>query len=201
MKHLIKHLVHEHLPEIAAKSLLNCHVQGLHSIMLIDTPERRVRLFITDETHQLHLNTCNNLGSLAAHAHHCNITLHMVQGAMVNLEYILHPRGDLQAYYYTSGILNEQGSFDQAEVCPALFEDARMLEAGMSLHLPAHLIHSVQVNEGMVAAWFVYEGAKDPAYQSYSYSNNNLEQSSFAHLYKPMSEERVVSLLKSVNLL
>lgn len=201
MKHLIKHLVHEHLLGIAAKSLLNCHVHGLHSIMLIDTPEKRVRLFVTDASHRLHLNTGPQLGSLAAHAHHCNITLHMVKGTMSNLEYRLRDAARFQPYFYVSGILNNEGSFHARHGQAAYYYDSQLVDEGESLFLPAHFIHSVFVPEGAVAAWFVYEGAKDPNYLSYSYSDQNLELTPFEGLYQPMTQDDVLLLLRSANLI
>ena len=206
MKALIQHLIRGHLPEIAAQSLLDCHVRGLHSIMFLDTPEQRVRLFVATEHHELWKNTARALGSLAAHPHHCAITLHCVKGHMVNLEYaIVEPGegGPFKPYRYTSGLLNgQQAGFKRAEGRgDAVFNDARMLGEGNAIYLSANLIHSVQLEKGRVTAWFVYEGKEDPLYSSLSYSDQNLEQADFEGLYGKMDEAQVLGLLQMVGLL
>lgn len=80
MKELIKHLVNNHLDTIVEKSFLNCHVMGLHSIMLLESPEKTIRLFVSDGNSKLRKNTEENIlkgkQTLAFHPHHCNITLH-----------------------------------------------------------------------------------------------------------------------------
>jgi hypothetical protein len=206
MQALINHLVHEHLAEIAAKSLLDCHVRGIHSIMLLDTPEQRVRLFVATEEHELWRNSARSLGSLAAHPHHCAVTLHCVKGHMVNLEYaVVEPgaEGPYKPYRYTSGILNEkQGGFVRAQGRgDAVFNDARMLGEGTAIYLSANLIHSVQLEKGRATAWFVYEGKEDPGYSSLSYSDQDLEAADFEGLYGKMSEAQVLSLLQLAGLL
>lgn len=206
MKALIQHLIRESLPAIAAASFLNCHVPGLHSIMFVDEPEQRIRLFIATAEHQLHLNTMQTLGSLAAHPHHCNITLHCIKGELANLKYEVGPATtwpgvDYVAYTYQSAILMGHGSFVRADAPSVAFHSFSRVLAGDSLALPAHVVHSVQVAQGHEAAWFVYEGREDADYSSLSFSNQPLENASFEGLYQPMDEANVLALLRSVDLL
>lgn len=202
MKHLVSHLIREHLPQIAAQSLMNCHVRGLHSIMFLDTPEQRVRLFVTTEAHDLHQNWAGGLVSLAAHPHHCSLTLHCVHGMFENLAFHLEEGCRFKAFRYSSALVHGKGGFvreDQA--MPARYTGSEWVGRGDSIHLPASLIHSVRVPKNMVAAWFVYEGKEDAGYSSLSYSDQDLEKADFSGLYGPMSEETVLELLAMVGLL
>lgn len=205
MRNLVKHWVRENLTEIAKKSLINCHVQGLHSILFQDTPENRIRLFITTPNHKLHLNNEGTLGSLAAHAHHSNITLEVVQGTVINLEYDYHTQPLELKYHpfeYTSGILTSKPSFVKTSKFNSVsYADQSCILTGDSLKLPANQIHSVYVAKGHVTAWFVYEGKSDPNYKSLSYSDQNMNFFSFQGLYKPMYSVDVLALLSSVNLI
>lgn len=206
MKHFVQHMIRQHLDEIASKSLYNCHVPGLASILFVDAPEQRIRLFIATRQHELWRNNPTTLGSLAAHAHHCDITLECVFGRFANLSYAAYEAGPetggpFHAYHYTSGIFNPRGKFEASHLPGVAYRDYDYVHAGESLALPAHQIHSVQVNKGVVAAWFVYEGKEDAGYESLSYSDQNLALTSFDNLYRPMNTVQVVELLETVNLL
>lgn len=202
MRDFIQHLVHENLTEIAAKSLLDCHVRGLHSIMLLDSPEQRVRLFVATERHELYKNSSTSLGSLAAHAHHCNLTLHCVRGMFKQIEYYQNLRGSFKAYRYQSALLTGVGGFKREHDGAAVsLNRAYWVRAGESIRLPASLVHSVYVPAHTPAAWLVYEGKEDPSYASLSYSDQDLEQAKFQGLYGKMTEAQVISLLQFADLL
>lgn len=202
MKALIKHLVHEHLTEIAAKSFLDCHVRGVHSLMLLDTPEHRVRLFVATRYHELWRNNSLTLRALAAHPHHCNITLHCVKGEFFNFNYDLAAHGTFDAYRYQSGILHGMGGFVPApEELPAVFVSSQRVQEGEAIALPASTIHSVAIKQHQPAAWFVYEGKEDSEYSSLSYSDQPLERTVFGDLYGKVTEAHVIELLEFAGLL
>lgn len=204
MKHLLHHLTREHLPEIAANSFLNCHARGLHSIMLLNSPEHRVRLFITGRDHVLYRNTGNPAKrlSLAVHPHHCNLSLELVRGSLTNLNYELADDGELRPFYYVSGIHNPAGAFIARTDRPgATFVGATTLEVGQALALPASALHTVMVRKGQIAAWFVYEGREDQNYLSYSYANHDLEKFDFSGLYQRPTPPQVMDLIFSADLL
>jgi hypothetical protein len=203
LKHLVNHLVAEHFPEIVGQSYLNCHAQGLHSIMFLDTPEHRVRLFVTTPDHTLYKNTGNPKQklSLAAHPHHCNLTIEVIKGIFHNITYEPKEGGELKPFYYISGIHNAQGGFVARHDRPgATFVGSTHVQPGESLVLPAHALHSVLVPKGQVAAWFVYEGREDNNYLSYSYANHDLEQFSFDGLYQRPTAAQVMELLQSAGI-
>lgn len=202
MKAIVQHFVRENLPLLAAQSLSDCHVRGLHSVMFVNTPEQRIRLFVATRYHELHLNTTNTLRTLAAHPHHCNITLECVKGDLFNYTYEPDAEGKYKPFQYESGILNEEGKFTRApEAMPVRFLRSACVREGERLVLPAQTIHSVHVNKDKVTAWFVYEGREDPNYTSLSYSDQPLQRTVFGGLYGKMTEEHVLQTLELADLL
>src|ERR1700728_4215738 len=92
IKALIKHLVSQNLPIIAAKSKLHCHTRNVHSILLLDSPGQTIRLFIAVPGHELYLNDHDNthIMSVGFHPHHCNVTLSVVLGEVGNWNVYTH---------------------------------------------------------------------------------------------------------------
>ena len=203
MKHLVKHLREHHAHEIMSKSYRNCHVRGLDSILLLDSPEHRIRLFVARPEHELWKNTPRTLGSLAAHPHHCDITIEMTHGTLTNYTYRKQENGRFVGYSYRSAILDGAGSFRYHHlVLPVAFEGATTHDPRCQpLVLAAHTIHSVQVAKGRSAAWFVYEGHEDQHYAALSYSDQNLEQTSFEGLYESMTLAQIMEALELAQVL
>lgn len=53
MNSLIKHLWENNRKEIISKSIKNCHVKGLHSIMLLQSKNKTIRMYISDYNSEL----------------------------------------------------------------------------------------------------------------------------------------------------
>lgn len=223
MKNLISHLYKEHANWIAAKSLKNCHAVGVDSIMFIDQPEYRVRLFIANANHTLWKNTDkNNNMSVAFHSHHCNITLVPVTGKFINwrAEEIL-PFALGKVCLYDSSRSTENGKcfqikkfeyqskIKEGECRFKLMSSAILESKGQDfckydsdpVKMKAKELHTVYVNEGETAAWFVFEGKSDPKYQSHCYSWNNLEQFDASNLYQPITKNEVKKHLINLDLI
>lgn len=168
MKELIKHLLANNYDEIKEKSIFNCHSVGLHSIMLLESPGKTIRLYIADSNHVLYRNFPENLGqerlSLSFHAHHCNLTLHCVYGKLLNW----HVKGtaeqfgfQIDKYNYKSKIKDGELSFHKVDSRENLETvNYIFLNEGDSLQMSASDIHTVAVDKGRVSAWLVYEGKK-----------------------------------------
>jgi hypothetical protein len=187
------------LGQIAAKSLRNCHAEGLDSIMFDDTPEDRVRCFVAHESHNLYRNSAGNKLSVAFHSHHCDVKLVPIFGEVWNVSTIGANGGLVyQAYEYHSEITNGSGSFKRAH------EDLdwRVRLVGHELTRPFQMaakdVHTVFVPADKSAAWFVYEGAEDPDYNGLAWSNDDLGKFDFSPLYKPMSVEYLTALLGKI---
>lgn len=219
MKALVQHLATHHLDDIAAGSLANCHARGLDSIMLIDAPERRVRLFIArGGEHELYRNTPSDPGgdpphplSIGIHPHHADLTLHCIAGTVTNWGVDFIKAGatynfrDLRGYRYHSPITGDAATarFERIHNGPISLRvrEKTVLRPGAALSMKACSLHTVSVPEGRTAAWFVYEGREDSAYAPVCYSNAELEAPDvFDGLYQPMTPDRVWSHLSRLGL-
>lgn len=209
MKELIKHLLTSNLKKIADQSLINCHAVGLHSIMLIDSPEQRVRLFVNPIGGTLwrNSNAAFKEGikmSIGFHPHHSDITLYCIQGTLVNMNVRPDINGNIKVnqFRYNSEITNGKIGFELIEEgCRLSMTTVTPLHAGHSRYLGAETYHTVFAKDSEQTAWFVFEGKANPSYQPITYSNADLVMANFSELYKPMPVKMVLDLLKSCNLL
>lgn len=206
MKQLITHLLKVNKDEVISKSLLNCHVQGLHSIMLLNCPGKTIRLYITSKDHTLHRNY-ESAETLSYHAHHCSLTLHSVWGEFTNG--IMKVADDFDCndcrlydrWLYQSLINTGDMGFklDGADYLKKYSSDA--CRPGDSIYMPGSSIHTVACPENTVNAWMVYEGAEYKYYQPYAWSNKSLSSVNSDGLYIKPTENNIINLLNSVNLL
>lgn len=205
MKQLIQHLLRTNREEIVQKSLLNCHVKGLHSIMLLDCPEKTIRMYIADAHHYLHKNF-NSPDSLSFHPHHCELTLHCIYGEFTNV--VMSLQNDItgnDCTEYDRWIYNSQISsglpigFVKEGSDILRFREKQLVKFGNSVFMPASQIHTVAVEEHQKAAWLVYEGKEWSGYIPYAWSNCDMRNVSGDGLYVKPDFENIVNLLKSVS--
>ena len=208
MKSLITHLIKNNLQEIVSRSLLNCHCMGLHSIMLLESPGKTIRLYISEPGGDMYKNSPRHHDkgkgmSLAFHPHHCNLTLECVTGTIMNWEMKVVPTGrfKIDRFLYTSGITEGEMGFKKDGEDVLQTKKKTYLKWGQTVSMPAEAIHTVACAEDTLCAWLVYEGEENPDYIPYCWSNSNLEESTQKGLYIQPSEAQVKKLLKSVNLL
>jgi len=207
MKALIKHYFKNNQKEVLAKSFLNCHIKGLHSIMLSDSPGKMIRLYITDKNHELRENV------LSVHSHHCNLTLICMHGLFMNKEYSeVDPDAGskenssllytFNKFKYVSAIKEGESKFLLLGEQILRYKNIEYVYQGHSLYLEADQLHSVHVNQGEIAAWLVLEGEEDPDYESVCYSTNNLENSiDNTALYVRPTLFEIEMLLQSINVI
>jgi hypothetical protein len=148
----------------------NCHVIGLHSIMLHDEPGNRVRLFVAGKNHRL----WGTPMPLAIHAHHCDVVLVGVSGTVNNLRYELGGAGAIRTreYRYESGVTGTVSLTPTGQEVSLTQVDLRPVTSGVSASMGASELHTVKVDRYHAASWFVIEGAEDPEYDSLCYTNN-----------------------------
>ncbi len=204
MKQLIKHLLNENLDYILNKSLVNCHVKGLHSLVFTEKP--LIRLFITDINHEMWKNTeSNNFQDLSVgiHNHHCNLTLECIYGRFVNYQFINPVSGGylFQKWQYQSAINSKECKFLLNGYENLALHITQSGIGSHSIHLNSNDLHTIWVQKGQKCAWFVYEGQENPNYTPLCYSNNDLTNFDSSELYKPMDRDFLMYLLKSINLL
>lgn len=210
MKTLIRHLWRNNRDEIVARSCRNCHCRGLNSIMLIDKPGARVRIFFATENHELDQNGLLTMGkhglSVAFHPHHCNVTLHCIMGMFMNWRVAPYNNEEehltLTKFRYASKLAGaSRASFQKLEEAKLCFCVSQWLRPGESEAMKATDLHTVNVETGQRAAWFVYEGQENPDYQPICYSNAALDEMDFGHLYQPIGASEVESNLVACELL
>jgi hypothetical protein len=211
MNPFVKHLWRNNRDEIVTKSRLNCHVKGLHSVMLLESPGKTVRLFVTTPDHVMHLNKPRVLQndaeplSLGFHPHHCNLTLQCVKGVFTNWRVALTVPGTrsftVPEYEYSSKLLGDKGGFVRRDRVRLGTVDVENLSAGDAVYLRADELHTVYVPEGLVSAWLVFEGEENGNHSSSTYSNADLTQFDFEAHYQRPDEVEVCALLHKSGLL
>ena len=189
---------------IIKNSYKHCHAKGLHSILLHDTPGRRMRIFVADENHVLWKNKANRLMadsnqkmSVAFHQHHCDITLFPLSGGVYN-HTLLNP-GDFDQdkwhwYGFQSKISSANGGdFRKLPEQSAWFRaflpsevDIKTTVLDRELYLKASDFHTIAVESGETAAWLVIEGHDWPGYESVVLSNDDLTKFAWEKHYEPM---------------
>lgn len=203
MKALIKHLVENNMPEILEKSLLNCHVIGVHSIMLLNSPGKTIRLYVADKNHELYKNVPESgmYMSVAYHPHHCNITIQVTAGILRNDTVEETESGlRLNKFLYNSEITNGKIGFTKTGSCLVSVVRTDCVYANDSISLEADEIHTVSVEKNEVSAWLVFEGKEDANYKPYCLSNADLENQSFDQLYQKPTQDDIIRLLNLSNL-
>lgn len=179
MKDLIKKYLNENPEVVLNKSLKDCHVKGLNSIMLHDVEGERVRLYYTKEHHELG-NLIENT-HLAVHPHHCDLKLVCLVGNFMNSNWKII-KGDVHPtvtkwniWRYKSKISSGDIMFEK--IGQTHLESARSyyLTVGDEIKLKAKTLHRVWVAKGTVSAWLVFEGKEDKKYEPLCYTtlNNN----------------------------
>lgn len=203
---MIKHMAvkRSDLEKIASQSLVNCHAVGLDSVMFDNTPGARVRAFVTQENHTLYLNDGRNyrLG-LALHPHHCDLTMTHIQGPVVNMEphWVRRVNGRrYDAFVYHSQILEGKGGFERVGTSAYVQWLAASLHIWGKIEMKATDLHTVYVPRHRRSAWFIHEHKENPKYKPVCWSDRNLETEDFSQLYKPMSVERLVSILNYIGM-
>ena len=173
MKPLIQHLWRNHQAEIIEKSFMHCHVKGLHSIMLLDAPEKMIRLFVADIGNQMYFNKRDTFKtmplSLGFHASHCDMTISCIKGDVSNWIVTDTMKDDdplkfpVKKYLHTSQIKTGLIGFQKESESFLKTLKTSIILQGDSLFIPAKTIHTFSCDPNKITAWLVFEGKEDPA--------------------------------------
>lgn len=199
---LLKHLWRTQPERMAYGSFMDCHVKGLHSVMLINRRGAIVRMFVTTPDHEMHRNFPGGDLSIAFHNHDADLTLHVLTGRIANIGimdtpgYEFEEHDTFEEYAYESQIRDGAGGFTPTGNARELLTTINWLDSGESVFMPAREYHSVAVDRGEVAAWFVYEGIKDLTYKPLVYSNSDLSKFDPSGMYRRPSVEELGELLR-----
>lgn len=204
MNALVNHLIKTNWDEIKSKSLLHCHARNVHSIMLLCSPGKTIRLFFAEPNHDLYKNLPINFSkgvSVGFHAHHCEITLYPVLGRICNWKISLTKPASctelfLFGYRYKSAIGGGTPSFQWNKKMYWFNSYPVQWIEKHPHYMTAKEIHTVGVAQGEPAAWLVFEGREDKDYCPITYANSDLDKFDWSGLYKKPSERRLRSILK-----
>lgn len=170
-----RHILQHHRLRADLRGLKNCHVQGLFSIMLHDEPGNRMRLFYASTDHKLYTHPEDADAALAAHPHHCDITLVHLFGIVLHTVYrfVEHADGPASKCNYQSAITGDSGSLQATgEIGYLLPQSQNQLNLEGHVFSPAKDVHGIYVPRNREAAWLVMEGTEDPTYEPVCYTAN-----------------------------
>lgn len=178
--------------------LRNCHARGLHSVVLGEDGGRLRRLFIATPEHTLWRNTLVGLPlSIGYHAHHCDLTIKVLAGSIANFTLRPGHGRKLAAWRYQSPIRGEAPRFVRLFGPAAYGADFVILnEASAPLHLPAAVMHTVNVTRDATAVWLIEEGEEDPHYLPLTLSDDDLSAFDWTGMYEPMDDAACAELLR-----
>ena len=175
----------------------DCHVKGLHSLVLNEEPGNRIRMFYASQFHHLAWGERGNQPMpLAIHTHHCDVTLVGIFGTAASLEYQLGGEGgvDLFKCRFDSAITGAGALVSRGTHRHLWMTRRVVLNHGASAAMRADVLHTVIVPERQAAAWLVIEGAEDPDFVSVCYTNRPIWDPS--QLYRKPIQSEVESWLR-----
>lgn len=197
------HAFNENRQEMLDNSYLDCHVKGLHSIMLYNTPGKVIRMYVTSREHNLWQHTtvgCMQIpNNLAFHPHRYNLTLMCVAGKISHIT-LKNGKGgyNLPMYRYSSALADGSCGFVNTETMRPFTPEYRWLLPGRHISLHATCVHSLLVPQGTVAAWMIMEGAENPEYEPVAFTTMPLEEFKPEGFYRKMTEKDMAEILESI---
>ncbi len=207
MKELVAHFIKDNFKEIVDNSLLNCHARGLHSIMFSNVPGKVIRLFICVPDNDMYLNlpalNVNNM-SVGFHAHHCDLTLHCIEGRFLNWEVEQSGCKEnfmIDSWLHKSKIKTGEMHFERKGVGHLRNKDFRWVNKNETVFMRADELHTVACYSDELTAWFVYEGKESPTPNNLMYSRADLNKIDSSQLYQKPTMKQVAKLLNMVELL
>ncbi len=217
----LRELIRKNAALVVKLSRTNCHVKGLHSLVVDQDDQGRLRrIFFTTPYSEIQERDGEADQAfpplrLSAHDHRYALQLTMLRGTMKH--WILRPGGHgvgpaeghklwTKQFRYQSPLIDgHQGAFRQTGTGTFHLEDFRVLSRhsfnGPRVTLPASVIHTV-ATVGHFVAWEVQEGRPAKAYKGFAYSNENLEAFPFEQHYQTLPDLLAwEALLQQVGLL
>lgn len=138
-------------------SRFDCHVRGLHSIVLKNDNGQLTRAFFTTYNHFMHENHLNRSLALGIHDHLYDITLEGVSGQFCNhvFERGMQVGATLVNRFSSTPELKKFWSVDGVKL-----KTFQWLQAGDVVWMDHKELHTVFVEEHEMACWLVYEGKR-----------------------------------------
>lgn len=155
-KEYILQLLSKASDEDLMMSMKDCHIKGLHSIVLYcDKYERLLRLYMTTPNHQMHNNMRDDLViNLGVHNHRYDLQLTRVHGNAANITYRLSDnrysnlRVDVYKYYNKDSYIKQDRAFLRRKSITLIG----------NTFMDKSELHTVFVRANETASWLVQEG-------------------------------------------
>lgn len=159
MKNKILQLLDKATNEELLMSRFDCHILGLHSIVLENRNGVLTRCFLANVNHEMHrnLNIDSMLLSLGAHTHRYEIEIQGVTGAAVNVKMEETQRIPPNCSRY---VFRDSANFEKAGESSLVVSSMQPIEKNSSVYMAHNEIHTVYIPKGSKASWIVYEGDK-----------------------------------------
>lgn len=210
------------LETIAKRSLVNCHVLGMNSVVVnVSDNGKLQRIFCAEKHHMLWFNKPNMFGhfpmslSLGFHGHHSKLTFEPIFGEWDNITIKKDVDGveatkaaewelnyspiKLSGFKWNSPILTGgKGFFTEVEKDVVFCQPEIMkMMPGQPLTMEGSLMHTVSVTRGEEAAWMVNEQKTYAEHDGLCWSNVPLDKqfSCDKRFYQPMSVEKCKEIL------
>jgi hypothetical protein len=156
----------------------NCHIRGLHSIVLYsDKFNRLLRLYLTTPNHQMHNNLRDDLNiNLGVHTHRYDLQLTKVHGKAVNVRYrIVDRKQDTSSQRVDVYKFFDKDNFIKQDRVFLRRKDLKLID---NTFMDKDELHTVYVPAGKTASWLVQEGfeVKD---HTLLYTNKSVECESY----------------------
>lgn len=200
-------------PYLLKKSLLNCHVQGLHSFVLDARGDYLTRMFVTSPNHLLWKNHCGMMTkewhplSVAIHPHHVDIEIYPIFGLLWNVEFkVKKNKGEnpndclLDAFKWESEILSGNGGFKWCGEKVLQLQQHRSMMWRRKYSMRADDLHTVYVTKGQTSAWIIQEKVATGKYDGITYSNADLTQWTPEGLYQKPTKDQIVEIFKEIEI-
>lgn len=220
-------LLMHHVGRTDLTGISNCHVRGLHSVMLHDQDGNRVRIYCTtdgvdtnynfiptdeyianeygytaDNIHRIEMarqSACSGM-TLGLHGHGTDIRLEVLAGSMYNITATAerNSEGGMRRYIHSSHITGD-GTIRLAggERWRPTNITQTRMRQGDNVYLEANTLHTVYVDG--FCSWLVYERGPRINQNSHFFSyNTNAHRSDMSDMYQPMTSPDCQALLARV---
>lgn len=143
-------------------SYKNCHIDGLHSIVLNNNMGKLTRFFYVDKSHTMHKNLGTTMLSLGVHDHKYDLTLTNLFGRAINVNFsvkqVIFPnKGNVSSYTFSDGKATQCGEVMYTSRTRLNQENIECL-TNSPLFIDKDSLHTVYVPKDEAAAWLVEEG-------------------------------------------
>lgn len=177
-------------------SYLNCHMSGLHSVVLNNNMGRLTRMFITETTHQMYRNLGTRAPALGIHDHKYDLTLTSIIGNAINVNFTAE-----KTQQRLGNI--KQWVFEDQKPYETMVRDEIIKQSSIEMidldgvFIDKDALHTVYVPQGQRAIWLVEEG-EEVKKSTRLYTNGSVKIDPLKHYQRFGSANEVRTYVKDL---